>query len=595
MSFPFRPENIPPGTRIGGYTTGAKLGMGGAGVVYEARSPDGHRFALKVARQWRAVLDTPPSVDELRLERSNICHGLLNGHPNVVQQYAYERYPDTFSGWPYQVLELVPGSRSITGWARQTNPSLDELVPVFIQLAKLLGDMHFLGIRHRDIKPPNILMTPAGEPKLLDFGSASCDRTLPVTRNAVWAQPGTHGYLPPELCRELIVEQQTRRSRPFVYQPSADLHSLGIVLYKVLTGHHPFDLSLEGERLLWHVASYEPVPLREINPAVPDGLDGIVTMLLRKDPLTRHESGYQLARELELEWLAATESWWAPFSVPVGESTDGYASRTPTPVITEPARSPIVPPVAPTALVRIERWPSPMRTAAPPRRTGPRGRRLAGCLAAVLLSLVIIVIWRMMWPAGSPTQKGADVSHSSPVLTSSTMLTALVCALTGGCARVQVREADRDWLAQCSDKARESVRFLNLPRGHDDQALLLEGENVRRFPERGVEVSAGRIRASPAIGLKQPALLHGVAQIGDDGVSIHFTKLTIGDEVGNAGEGPWPAGKEFEICAIAFDDGMHGTVGPGLPLIMTTLIPAAERRPGSAAIRSRIISIRVAR
>src|SRR5688572_26267876 len=149
MRLPFQPEAIPPGTRIGSYTTGAQLGMGGTGVVYEAQSPDGHLFALKVARQRRAVLDAPPSADELRLERSNVCHGLLKGHPHVVQLYAYERYPDTFSGWPYQVLELVPGGRSITRWARETTPSLLDLVQLFGKLASLLGDIHSLGIRHR--------------------------------------------------------------------------------------------------------------------------------------------------------------------------------------------------------------------------------------------------------------------------------------------------------------------------------------------------------------------------------------------------------------------------------------------------------------
>lgn len=594
MSLPFWPEDIPAGTRIGGYTTGAKLGMGGTGVVYEARSPNGHLFALKVARQRRAVLDTPPSVDELRQERSIVCHGLLKGHPNVVQLYGYERHPDPLSGWPYQVLELVPRSRTITRWARETNPSLNEIAYVFQQLARLLGDMHSQGIRHRDIKPANILMAPDDQPKLADFGSASCIHTLPVTSNAAWAQPGTPGHLTPELCREIIIERQTLHLRPFIYEPSGDLHSLGVVLYEVLTGRHPFNLNLRGEGLLWHIANFEPAPLSEVNPAVPDGLEGIVMMLLHKDPGRRHESGYVLARELDLDWGAKsqTESWSVPFPVPGREETDS----TPTAVLTEPDDSPATEPGPTTALMRVERWPSPVWTGASSRHKHPRGRRLVGCAAVAGLMLTVIMVLRMIWPAASVTEKGADVPHSSPALTGTKMLTALVCASIGGCAHVKVREADRDWLAQCSAEARESVRWLDLPRGYDTQASLLLGENVRLFPKLGVEVSPGPITAAAFLGQRQPARLHGIARVGEDGVSMRFTKLTIGDEQGNAGDGPWPAGKEFDLCVIAFDEGGFGTIGPGIPLDTDSpSIPASERRPGSAAILSVHLDIRVAR
>jgi serine/threonine-protein kinase len=603
VSVPFWPESIPPGTRIGPYTTGAMLGMGGTSVVYEARSPEGHLFALKVARQRRAVLEAPPTIDELCLERSIICHELLRGHPNVVQLYAYERHPDTLHGWPYQVLELVPGGQSITRWARQTTPSLLKVTHVFHLLAKALGDMHSRGIRHRDIKPENILMTPQGEPKLVDFGSARYIHTPAVTANAVWAQPGTPGYVVPEMCRELIVERSTGRPRPFSYEPSADLHSLGVVFYEVLTGHHPFNLSLGALGLLWQTANFEPVPPRELNPEVPEELEAIVMMLLSKDPQKRHETGYILARELELDELIYSqhESWSVPFSVqlPGEERTDGFPSGAQTAPMTEPTNQPFAQPVAApvhatTALVRTERWPLPVRTEAPPRSHRPRGRHLAGYLAMAALLLIVFAVSRMMGPAPSAIQKGAYVLHPSTVITTTKMLTALVCASIGGCARVQVREADRDWLAHCSAKARESVHTLQLPRGFNTMARVLEGENVRYLPSGGTEVKAGPIKAVAHLGLDQPARLHGTARIGEDGVSMRFEKLTIGDDEGHAGNGPWPAGKEFEICAIAFDES-EKTIGPGLPLDVDNPTPESERRPGSAVIISMHIDIRVAR
>lgn len=593
MTFPFRPEDIPPGSRIGSYTIGAKLGSGGTGVVYEARSPKGHLFALKLARQWRAVLEAPPSVDELRLERSNICHGLLKGHPNVVELHAYERYPDTFSGWTYQVLELVPGGQSITQWARYTCPSLGELTHVFQQLARLLGDMHSQGIRHRDIKPSNVLMMPSGVPKLVDFGSASCARTPSVTRNAACAQPGTPGYLAPELCWELIMERETRQFRPFIYEPAADLHSLGVVLYEVLTGRHPFKLnSLDGESLLWHIANHMPSLPREHNPGVPAWLESIVMMLLRKDPRRRHKSGYILAQELEMDtWSQSpAQSGSSPFPVPRGKGTDGSSTRTQTAVLTEPAAPPEAAPPPIKALVRVERWPSPVRLRASPHQRRLRERRLVGCLALACAVLVLVVLMasRMMWPTASVTHKGADVPYPSLPSTTNTMMTAFVCVLVG-CAHVQVREADRDWLAQCPAKARESVRTFPVPQGHNTQADVLEGENVRYLPpEGGIEIRPGPIKAHAYLGQKQAALLHGEARVGDDGVSMQFNKLTIGDEEGKTwADGPWPAGKEFDICAIAFDEGGFGTIGPGLP--------PWKRGPGSVVIRSMHIDIRVAR
>lgn len=213
------------------------------------------------------------------------------------------------------------------------------------------------------------------------------------------------------------------------------------------------------------------------------------------------------------------------------------------------------------------------------------------------MAVLLLVVWavsRMMWPAPSAPQKGADVLHPPPINTTA-MLTALVCASIGGCARVQVREADRDWLKQCPANARETVRILKLPQGHNTMATVLEGENVRDLPKGGVEVRAGPIKASASLGQEQPVRLHGEVRIGEDGVSMRFEKLTIGTETGYAGDGPWPAGQAFDICAIAFDEGGFGTVGPGLPLDLEDLPPASERRPGTVVIRSPHIDIRIAR
>lgn len=297
---PFRPETLRPGTRIGGYVVGSKRVLGRSGVVYEAKSPDGHPFALKVARHRSGVPGSRGSLMEARFQRGNFCHEYLRHHPHVVQLQAFDRHPDPLRGWLYQVLEWVPGSESITCWARRTRRSLREVVTVFKQLATACGDMHEIGIRHRDLTPEAIVVTPAGVAKLLDFSSATCPHAKQLTPPAASAQPCTHAYLPPELCVAILQQQRSERPVPFVYKPSADLHTLGVVFYEVLTGRHPFNLELEGEELLMEIVETPPARPRSFTLDVPRELDEIVMTLLRKNPMKRYQRSYTLGVELEM-------------------------------------------------------------------------------------------------------------------------------------------------------------------------------------------------------------------------------------------------------------------------------------------------------
>src|SRR5262249_31052031 len=163
-----------------------------------------------------------------------------------------------------------------------------KLVGVFVELAELCSSMANKGICHRDLKPPNILVTPDGTPKVIDFESATCPHAEPVTRRTASGEPGTGGWQCPELCEAILEEQSKKKSKEaFDFQPWGDLFSLGVVFYECLTGEHPFDTSLPDDLLLLEVAFAKPIHPVRLSTSVPLGLNKVVMKLLEKKPRAR--------------------------------------------------------------------------------------------------------------------------------------------------------------------------------------------------------------------------------------------------------------------------------------------------------------------
>jgi len=202
----FNPDYLAPSTRIGAYVVRTMLGQGGSASVYEVESAEGHRFALKMCRYRGGAYRTSEWRVDQRYSRSIICLQLLKGLRNVAELYAHDRYPDPLHGYQYLVQELVPDSLLITDWVKRESPTLRKLVSAFVELAELCGVMASKGICHRDLKPPNILVTPDGTPKVIDFESATCPHAEPVTRGAASEVPGTGGWQSPALCQAILEE-----------------------------------------------------------------------------------------------------------------------------------------------------------------------------------------------------------------------------------------------------------------------------------------------------------------------------------------------------------------------------------------------------
>jgi predicted ATPase len=256
---------------VPGYEIVGLLGRGGMGVVYRAVDTQlGRPVALKFLRP--EFSRDAEALDRFRREARTASS--LN-HPNIGTVYALDEH----EGLPYLAMELVEG-QTLRALSAQPVP-LSDLVPLIQQVSRALVVAHAAGIVHRDIKPDNVMVRPDGLVKVLDFGLA---RLLPastaqdVTDLSPLSVPGrlvgTVHYMAPEQALRAPVGSAT------------DIFSLGLVLYELATGQHPF--RAESEISMLHaIAEEEPVPATRLNPQVPAPLEALIRQMLAKDPSLR--------------------------------------------------------------------------------------------------------------------------------------------------------------------------------------------------------------------------------------------------------------------------------------------------------------------
>jgi eukaryotic-like serine/threonine-protein kinase len=262
---------------ITGYQMEALIGHGGMGVVYKARHLKLNRsVAIKM---MLAGLYAGPS-ERARFMREAEAMASLR-HEHIVQVHDVGE----FEGLPYFTMEFIEGGNLAQELAGMPQPAR-QAAELVATLAEAVQVAHQSGIIHRDLKPANILLTDHDTPKIADFGLARRVEGGPhLTLSG--ARVGTPSYMAPE--------QAIGKSGAI--GPSADIYSLGAILYETLTGRPPFraETVIETER---QVIAEEPVPPSRLNAKVPRDLETICLKCLHKSPQRRYATASALAADL---------------------------------------------------------------------------------------------------------------------------------------------------------------------------------------------------------------------------------------------------------------------------------------------------------
>ncbi len=304
-------------SRIGAFEVVRELGQGGMGTVYLAVRDDGQFRQTAALKLVRRGMDTDFILERFRSERQILA---ALDHPHIARVFDGGSTED---GLPYFVMEYIPGVdllRDCDARGRTTRERLD----LFLRVCEAAAYAHQQLVVHRDIKPGNILVTPDGVPKLLDFGLAKL-LAPDLPESAAERTETALRFLTPEYASP----EQVRGER---ISTASDIYSLGVVLYELLTGHRPYRLAgrrpdeiaravceEEPERPSTVVGRIESVTGRNgrtevltpasiaatrggepsrLRRALRGDLDNIILMALRKEPDRRYASVEQLAADI---------------------------------------------------------------------------------------------------------------------------------------------------------------------------------------------------------------------------------------------------------------------------------------------------------
>jgi len=264
--------------RAGKYELVEQIGRGGMGVVFRAWDPELGRFvALKMIAE--AELDTEVQVHALKAE-ARIAASL--DHPHIVPVYEVGKHEERY----YFAMKLM--ERGSLEDAREHYQGLPprKVAELVETIARAVYSGHQHGILHRDLKPSNVLLDADEVPHVADFGIA---RALDTEAGGTQLdRAGTLEYMAPE--------QAFPSGKPLTV--AADVYSLGVILYELLTGQRPFKADSE-DALLEQVLSAPPQPPRELKRHIPRDLEAICLRCLEKEPTRRYRSAAELADELK--------------------------------------------------------------------------------------------------------------------------------------------------------------------------------------------------------------------------------------------------------------------------------------------------------
>ncbi len=275
--------------RIGPYRIEKTLGSGGMGVVYLAWDERlRRRVAIKSIHPGKELSD---DRRERLLREARAAAGL--SHPAIAQVFDILQEGDR----DHIVMEYIEG-RSLTSLLAAHTIDIEQAVDIGRQIAEGLATAHQHGIVHRDLKSENIIITPTGQVKILDFGLAKSldpeEGEVSLTEDGVVM--GTSRAMSPEQAQGVAIDHRS------------DLFSLGSLLYEMTTGQHPFQGSSPLDTMQ-RVVRHRPPPAEQVGSEVPEELSYLIENLLEKSPGKRPSSALEVAlalRELSGLWSTAS-------------------------------------------------------------------------------------------------------------------------------------------------------------------------------------------------------------------------------------------------------------------------------------------------
>lgn len=270
--------------KIAQYDILGELGRGGMGVVYDAIDP---RLDRHVAIKVIELPNDPNMTQETRLElverfkREAKASARLN-HPNIVSIFDFGEYEGRY----YMVMEFLQG-RNLSELLKIHSPlSVPVALKALIQTCEALHFAHHQGIIHRDIKPANIVILDNGTTKLADFGIARLEAS-----NSELTKAGS-------ILGSLLYISPEQLMNPKDVDKRADIYSLGVTGYEILTGRLPYNGSNIGE-IVMKIMQSEPPLLSELNREIPQGLDGIIFKAMAKTADLRYDTAMDMAEDLK--------------------------------------------------------------------------------------------------------------------------------------------------------------------------------------------------------------------------------------------------------------------------------------------------------
>lgn len=267
------------GRRLDGrYEIRELIGVGGMAYVYKAYDTiDDRIVAVKILRE--EYLANEEFTRRFKNESKAIA---ILSHPNIVKVY------DVSFGerLQYIVMEYIDGITLKEYIDQQKDIKWKETVHFTVQILRALQHAHDKGIVHRDIKPQNIMLLPDGTIKVTDFGIARFARSeFRMTANAEKAIGSVH-YISPEQARGEMTDEK------------ADIYSVGVMMYEMLTGRLPFEADSAVSVAIMQMQS-EPAAPRSINPDIPEGLEDITLKAMQKDPAKRYQSAAEMLYDID--------------------------------------------------------------------------------------------------------------------------------------------------------------------------------------------------------------------------------------------------------------------------------------------------------